>query len=73
MASLAVDLQRSLDQFAAECKAPGMRISTSKSEAMVLSRDMHVQGLKVRKGQYMRASFFFQALITKYVDLFKIN
>ena len=38
MASSAVDLQRSLDQFAAECEAAGMRISTSKSEAMVLSR-----------------------------------
>uniref|UniRef100_A0A8D3C086 Reverse transcriptase domain-containing protein n=1 Tax=Scophthalmus maximus TaxID=52904 RepID=A0A8D3C086_SCOMX len=32
------DLQHSLDQFAAECGAVGMRISTSKSEAMVLSR-----------------------------------
>ena len=38
MASSAVDLQRALDQFAAECKVAGMRISTSKSEAMVLSR-----------------------------------
>lgn len=32
------DLQHSLDQFAAECEVVGMRISTSKSEAMVLSR-----------------------------------
>ncbi|TWW73526.1 hypothetical protein D4764_15G0009200 [Takifugu flavidus] len=31
------DLQQSLDRFAAECEAAGMRISTSKSEAMVLS------------------------------------
>ena len=38
MASSAVDLQHSLDQFVAECEAAGMRISTSKSEAMVLSR-----------------------------------
>ncbi|XP_036950584.1 uncharacterized protein LOC119017743 [Acanthopagrus latus] len=38
MAPSALDLQRSLDQFAAECKATGMRISTSKSAAMVLSR-----------------------------------
>ena len=38
MASSDADLQRSLDQFAAECEAAGMRISTSKSEAMVLSR-----------------------------------
>ena len=33
MASLAVDLQHSLDQFAAQCEAAEMRISTSKSEA----------------------------------------
>ena len=38
MASSACDLQHSLDRFAAECEAVGMRISTSKSEAMVLSR-----------------------------------
>ena len=38
MASSAVDLQHSLDQFAAVCEAAGMSISTSKSNAMVLSR-----------------------------------
>ncbi|TWW62366.1 hypothetical protein D4764_04G0010130 [Takifugu flavidus] len=38
LASSARDLQLSLDQFAAECEAAGMRISTSKSETMVLSR-----------------------------------
>ncbi|KAK0146684.1 Craniofacial development protein 2 [Merluccius polli] len=32
------DLQLSLDRFAAECEAAGMRISTSKSESMVLNR-----------------------------------
>ncbi|KAI3363857.1 hypothetical protein L3Q82_001459 [Scortum barcoo] len=32
------DLQHVLEQFAAECEAAGMRISTSKSEAMVLDR-----------------------------------
>uniref|UniRef100_A0A6Q2ZFL9 ribonuclease H n=1 Tax=Esox lucius TaxID=8010 RepID=A0A6Q2ZFL9_ESOLU len=32
------DLQHALGRFAAECKAVGMKISTSKSEAMVLSR-----------------------------------
>ena len=32
------DLQLSLEWFAAECEAAGMRISTSKSETMVLSR-----------------------------------
>ncbi|TWW71611.1 hypothetical protein D4764_16G0001080 [Takifugu flavidus] len=34
LASSAHDLQRSLDRFAAACEAAGMRISTSKSEAM---------------------------------------
>ena len=38
MASSACDLQHSLDRMAAECEAAGMRISTSKSEAMTLSR-----------------------------------
>ncbi|XP_068166163.1 sialate:O-sulfotransferase 2-like [Antennarius striatus] len=35
---VACDLQRSLVRFATKCEAAGMRISTSKSEAMVLSR-----------------------------------
>ena len=38
MAPSACDLQQSQDRFAAKCEAAGMRISTSKSEAMVLSR-----------------------------------
>ena len=38
LASLDRDLQLSLDRFTAECKAAGMRISTSKSESMVLNR-----------------------------------
>ncbi|TWW73385.1 R2 Retrovirus-related Pol polyprotein from type I retrotransposable element [Takifugu flavidus] len=38
LASSARDLQRSLDRFAAACEAAGMKISTSKSEAMVLNR-----------------------------------
>ncbi|XP_068187802.1 insulin receptor substrate 1-B [Antennarius striatus] len=38
LASLNLDLQRALERFAAECDASGMRISTSKSEAMVLDR-----------------------------------
>ncbi|KAI3368000.1 hypothetical protein L3Q82_026820 [Scortum barcoo] len=33
------DLQHVLERFAAECEAAGMRISTSKSEAMVLDRE----------------------------------
>ncbi|GAA6103504.1 uncharacterized protein LOC122141275, partial [Tachysurus ichikawai] len=38
LASSNQDLQRALGRFAAECEVAGMRISTSKSEAMVLSR-----------------------------------
>ncbi len=38
MASSVCDLQHSLDWFAAKCETAGMKISTSKSEAMVLSR-----------------------------------
>ncbi|TWW68233.1 hypothetical protein D4764_19G0000310 [Takifugu flavidus] len=38
LASSARDLQRSLNRFAAACEAAGMKISTSKSEAMVLNR-----------------------------------
>ncbi len=32
------DLRKALGRFAAECEAAGMRINTSKSEAMVISR-----------------------------------
>ncbi|KAI3363448.1 hypothetical protein L3Q82_012063 [Scortum barcoo] len=39
MASSGQDLQHVLERFAAECEAAGMRISTSKSEAMVLDRE----------------------------------
>ncbi|TWW54739.1 hypothetical protein D4764_0188490 [Takifugu flavidus] len=38
LASSARDLQLSLDRFTAACEAAGMKISTSKSEAMVLDR-----------------------------------
>ncbi|KAK3540202.1 hypothetical protein QTP70_028393 [Hemibagrus guttatus] len=38
LASSSLDLQHALGRFAAECEAAGMRISTSKSEAMVLDR-----------------------------------
>ncbi|CAM4630673.1 unnamed protein product [Leuciscus chuanchicus] len=41
------DLQHSLGRFAAEYEAAGMRISTSKSEAMVLSRKRVVCPLQV--------------------------
>ena len=38
LASSDRDLQLSLDRFTTECEAAGMRISTSKSESMVLNR-----------------------------------
>lgn len=37
--SLVRELQLSLDQFADDCEVAGMKISTCKSEAMVLSRE----------------------------------
>ncbi len=40
LASLVRDLQQALGQFAAECEAVGMRVSTFKSEAMVLCQKM---------------------------------
>ncbi|KAK3513103.1 hypothetical protein QTP70_001397 [Hemibagrus guttatus] len=38
LASSGLDLQHALGRFAAECAAAGMRVSTSKSKAMVLDR-----------------------------------
>ncbi|KAK3550852.1 hypothetical protein QTP70_006160 [Hemibagrus guttatus] len=38
LVSSGLDLQHALGRFAAECEAAGMRVSTSKSEAMVLDR-----------------------------------
>ncbi len=40
LASLSCDLQQALGQFAVECDAFGMRVSTSKSEAMFLCLKM---------------------------------
>ncbi|XP_061624941.1 uncharacterized protein ntng2a isoform X5 [Phyllopteryx taeniolatus] len=48
LASSSRDLQLSLEQFAAECEAAGMRISTSKSETVVLSRKTVACPLRVR-------------------------
>ncbi|KAI3354606.1 hypothetical protein L3Q82_019110 [Scortum barcoo] len=47
LASSSQDLQHVLERFAAECEAAGMRISTSKSEAMVLDRKRVVCPLRV--------------------------
>ncbi|KAI3377251.1 hypothetical protein L3Q82_009155 [Scortum barcoo] len=47
LASSNQDLQHVLGRFAAECEVAGMRISTSKSEAMVLDRKRVVCPLRV--------------------------
>ena len=47
MASSACELQYSLNRFASECEATGMRVNTSKSEAMVLNRKPVVCLLRV--------------------------
>ena len=54
LASSQEDLQRALDRFAAECEVDGMRINTSKTEVMVLSREPvdcteHVSGVQLRQ------------------------
>ena len=47
LASSGRDRQLSLERFAAKCEAGGMRISTSKSETMVLSRKRVERPLQV--------------------------
>ncbi|KAK3554884.1 hypothetical protein QTP86_000917 [Hemibagrus guttatus] len=44
LAPSSLDLHHALGRFAAECEAAGMRVSTSKSEAMVLDRKKVVPG-----------------------------
>ena len=65
LASTAEGLQRALSQFAAECSASGMRISTEKTEVMVLSRQpvqctLEVSGVPLRqveKFKYLGVEF----------------
>ncbi|KAK3532449.1 hypothetical protein QTP86_018088, partial [Hemibagrus guttatus] len=47
LASSSLDIQHALGRFAAECEAAGMRVSSSKSEAMVLDRKKVVCTLQV--------------------------
>ena len=47
LAPLSQDLQHVLGRFAAECEAAGMRISSSKSEAMALDRKKVACSLQV--------------------------
>ena len=56
LASSQEDLQRALERFAAECELAGMRISTSKTEVMVVSRHpvdctLYVNGVQLRQVQ----------------------
>ncbi|KAK3511772.1 hypothetical protein QTP70_021807 [Hemibagrus guttatus] len=50
LASSGLDLQHALGRFAAECEVAGMRVSTSKSEAMVLDRKKVACTLQVGGG-----------------------
>ncbi|KAI3371761.1 hypothetical protein L3Q82_024310 [Scortum barcoo] len=54
LASSSQDLQRVLERFAAECEAAGMRISTSKSEAMVLDTGKGWRALSGVAGRSLR-------------------
>ena len=54
LTSSQADLQSALERFAAECEANGMRISTGKTEVMVLSRrhtecTLYVNGVQLRQ------------------------
>ena len=57
LASFARDLQLSLHRFAAECEAARMKISTSKSEAMVLSQKKVKWLLQVRDEILLQVEF----------------
>ncbi|KAK3522284.1 hypothetical protein QTP86_001721 [Hemibagrus guttatus] len=49
LAPSSLDLQHALGHFVAECEMAGMRVSTSKSEAMVLDRKNVACTLQVRE------------------------
>ncbi|TWW64132.1 hypothetical protein D4764_03G0011400 [Takifugu flavidus] len=76
LASSARDLQRSLDRFAAECEVAGMRISTFKSKAMVLSRKKVECLLRVKEEilpqvegfKYLRVSFTSEGKMEQEID-----
>ena len=58
LASSVRNLQLSLDRFTAECQAAGMRIGTSKSEALVLSQKKVKCPLRVGKEILPQAAYF---------------
>ena len=66
LASTRTDLQQALDRFNEECNAAGMKISTSKTQAMTISRTPHVSGnlhvsgsplTEVEKFKYLGVTF----------------
>jgi len=68
-------LQHALGRFAAKCEAAGMRISTSKSEAMVLSRKRVAYTLQVggkifpqEEFKYLRVLFMSEGRMERKID-----
>ncbi|KAK3544271.1 hypothetical protein QTP86_008996 [Hemibagrus guttatus] len=76
LAPSSLDLQHALGRFAAECEAAGMRVSTSKSEAMVLDRKkmactLQVGGEflpRVEEFKYLRALFTSEGRMDREID-----
>ncbi|KAI3364813.1 hypothetical protein L3Q82_000923 [Scortum barcoo] len=76
LASSSQDLQHVLERFAAECEAAGMRISTSKSEAMVLDRKRVACPLRVggevlpqvEEFKYLRVLFTSEGKMEREID-----
>ena len=68
LASSDHDLQHSLDQFTAECKAAGMRISTSKSESMVLNRKRVKCTLRMEEFKYLGVLFMSNGRMEREID-----
>ncbi|KAK3558314.1 hypothetical protein QTP86_014701, partial [Hemibagrus guttatus] len=76
LAPSSLDLQHALGRFAAECEAAGMRVSTSKSEAMVLDRKkvactLQVGGKvlpQVEEFKYLRVLFTSEGRMDREID-----
>ncbi len=61
-------LQHSLDRFKAECEVAGMRISTSKSETMVLSKKLGDCPLPVKEFKYLGHLFTREGIMEQQID-----
>ncbi|KAK3543929.1 hypothetical protein QTP70_031842 [Hemibagrus guttatus] len=76
LASSGLDLQHALGRFAAECEEAGMRVSTSKSEAMVLDRKKVACTLQVggevlplvEEFKYLRVLFTSEGRMDREID-----